>query len=228
MNKNIIINGINEESINLVSTLTEFGINDVIFIDSNREKVEDLNSYSNSNIAIFGNPVSPSFLELCGVNRAETDTIFVSISSHDHVNLISCQIAKYKYGVFEVISLVNQSENRLLFSSLGIDNVIYPDNSLVDKIINSSGASIPIQLMDIPLKGTAIWSVEIPSESSLIGIDIKNINTPFRALILGKIDNKGNPYDSSENLDIEEGDSLILVTSLRNKETMVRFFQGSD
>ena len=59
-------------------------------------------------------------------------------------------------------------------------------------------------------------------------IDIKNINTPFRALILGKIDNKGNPYDSSENLDIEEGDSLILVTSLRNKETMVRFFQGSD
>tara|TARA_B110000438_G_scaffold181404_1_gene173316 strand:+ start:1767 stop:2453 length:687 start_codon:yes stop_codon:yes gene_type:complete len=228
MNTNIIINGINEESLNLLSILTDFGINDVIFIDSDKYKVKNLNSYSDNNIAIFGNPVSPEFLESCGVNRDETDTIFVSVTRDDSINLISCQIAKYKYKAFEVISLVNQSENRSLFSSVGIDNIIYPDSTLVDKIINSSGGSIPLNLMDIPSKGTAVWSVEIPSSSVLIGTDINNLNIPFRALVLGKIDNKGNPYDSSEKLDIEAGDSLLIISSIRNKDTMVRFFQGSD
>ena len=55
MNKNIIINGINDESLNLLEILLDFGINDVIFIDSNREKVADLNTYSDNNIAIWIN-----------------------------------------------------------------------------------------------------------------------------------------------------------------------------
>ena len=228
MNKNIIINGINDESLNLLEILLDFGINDVIFIDSNREKVADLNTYSDNNIAIFGDTVSPEFLEYSGVNRQETDTRFVSVTKDDSINLISCQIAKYLYNAFDVISLVNQSENRSLFSSVGIDNIIYPDSTLVDKIINSSGGSMPLNLMDIPSKGTAVWSVEIPTKSLLIGVDINNLNIPFRALILGKIDNKGNPYDSSESLDVQEGDSLIIISSIRNKDSMIRFFQGGD
>jgi len=87
---------------------------------------------------------------------------------------------------------------------------------------------MPLNLMDIPSKGTAVWSVEIPTKSLLIGVDINNLNIPFRALILGKIDNKGNPYDSSESLDVQEGDSLIIISSIRNKDSMIRFFQGGD
>ena len=59
-------------------------------------------------------------------------------------------------------------------------------------------------------------------------MDISKLNLPFRAIVFGKIDSKGNPYQSSENIDIEEGDNILIISSNRNEETMKRFFQGSN
>ena len=50
----------------------------------------------------------------------------------------------------------------------------------------------------------------------------------LRLIVFGKIDSKGNPYRSSENIDIEEGDNILIISSNRNEETMKRFFQGSN
>ena len=52
MNKNMIINGIDSESIILYQELADYGFKDVVFIDSDIEKVKDFNDASNS-IAFF-------------------------------------------------------------------------------------------------------------------------------------------------------------------------------
>ena len=107
MNKNMIINGINNESATLYEELLNYGFEDVIFIDSDIEKVKDFNDTSDS-IAFFGDSSSPDFLEFVGINRVESETIFVAMTESDSINLISCEVAKLKYKLIETSTTNDQ------------------------------------------------------------------------------------------------------------------------
>ena len=227
MNKNMIINGINNESATLYEELLNYGFEDVIFIDSDIEKVKDFNDTSDS-IAFFGDSSSPDFLEFVGINRVESETIFVAMTESDSINLISCEVAKLKYKLNNVVSVVNSKENLSLFNACGISELFFQGRSILELIVNSSGVTLPVSLLDIRNKGTSLWSIKVPKNSNSIGMDISKLNLPFRAIVFGKIDSKGNPYQSSENIDIEEGDNILIISSNRNEETMKRFFQGSN
>ena len=226
MNKNMIINGIDSESIILYQELADYGFKDVVFIDSDIEKVKDFNDASDS-IAFFGDSSSPEFLEFVGINRVDSETIFVAMTESDSTNLISCEIAKLKYGLSNVVSVVNRKENLSLFNAYGITELFFQGRPIIELIVNSSGITLPISLLDIRNKGTSLWSVKIPKNSNTIGMDLSKLNLPFRAIVFGKIDSKGNPYQSTENIDIEEGDNILIISSNRNEETMTRFFQGN-
>ena len=228
MKKNIIINGINDESQILYEELLNHGLDDVVFIDSNKELVSNLNYKSENVIAYSGNCVSLEFLEFVGINRENSQTIFVAMTDSDSSNLISCEIVKLKYELSEVVSVVNRRENLPLFNAYGINELVLKEKSVTELILNTAGVSLPIRLMDIQSKGTSVWSIKIPSGSSIIGNDVSKLKIPFRAIILGKIDNKGNPFQSTENIDIEEGDTVLIISSNRNEESMTRFFQGKD
>ncbi len=226
MNKNMIINGINEESFILYSELLDYGFEDIVFIDSDMEKVKEFNDKLSDAIAYFGNSGSPEFLEFVGINRVNSETIFVAMTNKDSVNLISCEIAKLKYNLSNIVSVVNSKENLQLFNAYGITELLFQGRSVLELIVNSSGLTLPVSLLDIRSKGTSLWSIKIPKDSGAIGMDLSKINLPFRAIIFGKIDAKGNPYQSIENIDIEEGDNILIISSNRNEETMTRFFQG--
>ena len=113
-------------------------------------------------------------------------------------------------------------------NAYGINELVLKEKSITESILNTAGVSLPIKLMDIQSKGTSVWSIKIPAGSSIIGKDISKLKFPFRAIILGKIDNKGNPFQSTENIDIEQDDTVLIISSNRNEESMTRFFQGKD
>tara|TARA_B100001996_G_scaffold289011_1_gene229254 strand:+ start:199 stop:891 length:693 start_codon:yes stop_codon:yes gene_type:complete len=228
MEKNIIINGINGESQILYEELLNHGLEDVVFIDSNKELVNDLNYKSENLIAYSGNPASLEFLEFVGINRENSQPIFVALTDDDSVNLISCEIVKLKYELTEVVSVVNSRENLPLFHAYGINDLVVKERPVIELILNTAGVSLPVRLMDIQTKGTSVWSIKVPPDSSIIGSDIAKLKIPFRAIILGKIDNKGNPYQSTDNIDIESEDTILIISSNRNEESMTRFFQGKD
>ena len=149
------------------------------------------------------------------------------MTERDSVNLISCEIAKLKYNVNNVVSVVNSKENLSLFNAYGITELFFQGRSIIELIVNSAGVTLPVSLLDVRNKGTSLWSIKIPKNSNSIGMDLSKLNLPFRAIVFGKIDAKGNPYQSSENIDIEEGDNILIISSNRNEETMTRFFQGN-
>ena len=87
MNKNMIINGIDNESITMYKELTEYGFEDIVFIDSDINKVRNLNDKFANTIAFYGNSGSAEFLEFVGIknkkvivnarkNKREEATIF--------------------------------------------------------------------------------------------------------------------------------------------------------
>ena len=135
--------------------------------------------------------------------------------------------AKLKYNLVNIVSIVNSKENLSLFNAYGITELFFQGRSILEVIINSAGVTLPVSLLDIRNKGTSLWSIKIPKDSNAIGMDLSKLNLPFRAIVFGKIDSKGNPYQSTENIDIEEGDNILIISSNRNEETMTRFFQGN-
>ena len=84
--------------------MAEFG-NEVICADI--DKVKNFNNNVLNSIAFFGDSSSSEFLEFVGINRINSETIFVAMTESDSVNLISCEIAKLKYNVDYVVSVVN-------------------------------------------------------------------------------------------------------------------------
>mgnify|MGYP001372759580 CR=1 FL=1 len=165
MNKNMIINGINNESVTLYEELLNYGFEDVIFIDSDIEKVKNFNNNISKSIAFFGDSSSSEFLEFVGINRVNSETIFVAMTESDSVNLISCEIAKLKYNLVNIVSIVNSKENLSLFNAYGITELFFQGRSILEVIINSAGVTLPVSLLDIRNKGTSLWSIKIPKDS---------------------------------------------------------------
>ena len=176
MNKNMIINGINNESVTLYEELLNYGFEDVIFIDSDIEKVKNFNNNISKSIAFFGDSSSPEFLEFVGINRVNSETIFVAMTESDSVNLISCEIAKLKYNLVNIVSIVNSKENLSLFNAYGITELFFQGRSILEVIINSAGVTLPVSLLDIRNKGTSLWSIKIPKDSNAIGMDLSKLN----------------------------------------------------
>ena len=69
MNKNMIINGIGSESVTIYEELLDYGFEDIIFIDSDIEKVKDFNNKVLNSIAFYGESSSSEFLEFVELDR---------------------------------------------------------------------------------------------------------------------------------------------------------------
>ena len=77
-----------------------------------------------------------------------------------------------KYDLKNIVSVVNSKENISLFNAYGITELFFQGRSILELIINSSGITLPISLLDIRNKGTSLWSIKIPKESNAIGMDL--------------------------------------------------------
>ena len=69
------------------------------------------------------------------------------MTSSDSVNLISCEIAKYKYKLENVVSVVNSKENLLYLMHMESLNYFFKEGQCCNLIINSSGITLPISLL---------------------------------------------------------------------------------
>ena len=98
------------------------------------------------------------------------------MTESDSVNLISCEIAKLKYNLVNIVSIVNSKENLSLFNAYGITELFFQGRSILEVIINSAGVTLPVSLLDIRNKGTSLWSIKIPKDSNAIGMDLSKLN----------------------------------------------------
>lgn len=116
----IIIVGANEIGVNVAKRLNDAGVN-VIILEANKEVGRRV-SAEHSFPVVTGDATKPSVLKNVGVDKADT---LVALTSSDEKNLMACLFAK-KLGARKAISMVNRSENQLMFRELGIDVAIAP------------------------------------------------------------------------------------------------------
>ena len=90
-------------------------------------------------VVVVGDGTDVDILDAAGVKRAD---LFAATLGYDDQNLVACQIAKHKFRVNKTISLVHQSENEELFSTLGVDFIVNVNDLIINDMESKTAAML--------------------------------------------------------------------------------------
>src|SRR5512132_4253147 len=143
-----------------------------------------------------------------GCQRADA---VIAVTGHDAVNLIVCQLAKWKCNVPRVIARVNDPKNEIVFKALGIDETISSTRVLMNVIeqeLPSSGGFLPL----MPLTGSHLELIEaeIAPGAPAAGRTIHALGLP-RGSAIGGLVRKGNVLHADDDMRLEVGDRVIVL-----------------
>ncbi len=103
------------------------------------------------------------FETLEAADAANTDA-FICVTGNDESNLISCQIAKTKFGISKTIAKSNNPKNVSVMKALGINNVINSTDSIASMIEREVDTSKIKQLLQINHGEGTLIEIEIPKD----------------------------------------------------------------
>ena len=137
----IVIAGAGEVGLHL-SKMLSYESHDITLIDNNEVNLKDGENYLDIKV-INGDSSSPSILNKANVSDAD---LVIGVTASESINFFSCILSK-KLGAKRTIARLTNTEfiengSKFDFSSVGIDEVISPENLAANEVkllINDSG-----------------------------------------------------------------------------------------
>ena len=114
-----IIVGATGTGLQLASWLIDAG-SEVTLVDPSETKCRSVEQQLGS-ITVVGDPTVIETLSRSGIERAD---LLISTLPEDDANLLISSVAKVVFNISQVISVINTSENKNIFSIMGLDQTI--------------------------------------------------------------------------------------------------------
>ena len=114
-----IIVGATGTGLQLATWLIDAG-SEVTLIDPSETKCRSVEQQLGS-ITVVGDPTVIETLSRSGIERAD---LLISTLPEDDANLLISSVAKVVFNISQVISVINTSENKNIFSIMGLDQTI--------------------------------------------------------------------------------------------------------
>lgn len=148
---------------------------DIILIDEDEEKINRLDSNFDL-LTIDGSPTSFVDLKEAGVDDAD---LFVAVTPDESRNLIACQLA-HSLGAKKTVARIDNHEymlqkNKELFTSMGIDSLIYPELLAAKDIVNGMKLSWIRQWWEFAGGALVMMGIKLRENAELL-------NTPLYML----------------------------------------------
>jgi trk system potassium uptake protein TrkA len=218
---NILIIGGGKVGYYLAKTLLSYH-HKVKVIELKRELCEK--AADELNIPVYnGDATQIEVLENAEVSKAD---ILIAVTGLDEENLIACQLAKSDFGVKKTIARVNNPKNTKIFLALGVDFPISSTTLIADIIEEEVDYSGMETITNIKNNKIAISKIEIKKTSPVRNKKIKDIMIP-KDCVLASVIKKLGIMKPDEQLFIEEGDWVILISSFENKKLLRNIFVGT-
>ena len=137
----IVIAGAGEVGLHL-SKMLSYESHDITLIDNNEVNLKDGENYLDIKV-VNGDSSSPSTLDKANVSNAD---LVIGVTASESINFFTCILSK-KLGAKRTIARLTNTEflengNKFDFSTIGIDEVISPENLAADEVkllVNNSG-----------------------------------------------------------------------------------------
>ncbi|HJO94609.1 MAG TPA: Trk system potassium transporter TrkA [Victivallales bacterium] len=168
---NIIILGAGEVGKQLTFTLSNKD-NNIVVVDSSMKLLNRLKDKLDI-MTVYGDCSNFNILKMAGIS---TCNILIATTGSDASNILACLVAKHYKVNKTVCRLSSQSyfsdEDYYNPSSLGIDNLIFPTDECVDRIIGVLDHNIVAERIIFKQTDAQITAVKIPRSSPVEGIKI--------------------------------------------------------
>ena len=108
--------------------------------------------------------------------------MLIATGKDDGANLVTCQIAKQRFGVTTTISIVNRSDHVDLFNLLGVDVVVDVPDLILNQIQEGFTSQGITHLKPLPSDGTerSLVSIHVPAAYGPEGTPARRLSLPRR------------------------------------------------
>jgi trk system potassium uptake protein TrkA len=215
-----VIAGGGEVGFHLAKALLEAG-HEVMLLESDRRRAQVIEDRLGS--VVLNAPADEGRYQIeAGCQRADA---VIAVTGEDPVNLIICQLAKWKCGVPRVIARVNDPKNEIVFKALGIDETISSTRVLMGVIEQElpTGGFLPL----MPLTGSHLELIEaeIAAGTPSAGKTIGALGLP-RGAAVGGVVRKGGVLHADDDTALEVGDRVIVLAPTKDEADVRKVLFG--
>ena len=133
---------------------------------------------------VLGEGSSAAVLEHAGADRAD---ILCSVTNHDDDNLITCQVAKYRFGVPKTIARVKNPKNEPVMRRLGVDMTVSATSTMFGVIRNLVPDSLVSTVGNLASCAADIMEFRVTVSSKLAGKKASAVKLPPGCKIIGVV-----------------------------------------
>jgi len=131
-------------------------------------------------MAVWGDGTEVRVLERAGVRRAD---VLVAVTGDDEDNLVSCQLAKGRFGVRRTIARINNPKNEEIFKLLGIDETVSATHVLEALIEEELRDKQLLPLLALRQGDLEIVQINISPQAPSVGRPIRDLRLPPDCLL---------------------------------------------
>lgn len=157
---------------------------------------------------ILGDGTEVRTLDRTGVSRAD---VVVAVTGDDEDNLVSCQLAKTRFGVRRTIARVNNPKNEEIFKLLGIDETVSATHLMQSLIEQELEAEEILPLSPLQRGNLEIVEIHVANHAPAVGRTVREVKLPAGCLLAVHIRGGRASVIQGDTL-IRTGDIIIAVT----------------
>jgi len=195
---------------------------EVLIIEKDTRKCERLEDELGS-CCMRGDGCETAVLSEAGLNRAD---VLISTTAQDEDNLVSCQVARYRFKVPRTIALVNNPINEKIFKELGVDATISVTNAILEHVEQEIPAHPLIHLLTMSGHMEEVVELIIPKESPALGKSMGQLRLPADTTIALLLRDGEKPRIPDIETTFKENDRIIALTTIDSEKILEKALLG--
>jgi|LGVF01.1.fsa_nt_gb trk system potassium uptake protein TrkA len=193
----------------------------VTIINRDPEESETLSHQLDATV-LLGDGSNPEILEQAGAGSAD---VLLCLTSHDHNNLVACQIASEDFDVPRTIALVNNPENEEIFRKLGVP-LIFSSTRIITSLLEEQTDFMAItNLMAVAQGKVNVTELRLPENAPVAGKSLQELKLPEGFLLATIIRNSEVLVPRGSTV-LQAHDQLILIGQAENYRHVLRILTG--
>ncbi|HPV38064.1 MAG TPA: TrkA family potassium uptake protein [Candidatus Hydrogenedentes bacterium] len=170
---------------------------------------------------VAGDASAPAIIEDAGAIEAD---VVIAATPHDHDNLAICQIASARFGVPQVLALVNDPDNEKIFGDLGTP-AVSATRIMIDMVERRAAFGEISALLPLGEGRLTLAEVELGPAAPVIEKRVMDIDLPPDPLLVSVLRGKTNIIPHGQTV-LQRGDRVIVITSPESHGPALRTLTG--
>ena len=175
--KKVMINGATRIGMNL-SKLLEDEL-DIVLLEDDDDESRKASEGLLRTLVIHGSGTDEELLMDEGIDNVDA---FISTTTHEGVNILSCILAK-QYGAKKTVALIDRPELKLTMQHTGIDIVVSPRIATVSGILQHIHHKKMLSLSVLNQGDARILEMKVSATSKIAGKSLKKVHFPRNTLV---------------------------------------------